>query len=665
MQISNESVTDFQSVARLQQQLQEYSDLVKEQDRMIEEVEGLNVKLMAERDALLQFRRGNSQENGAYDAGEIVPVEPFDAAVQRMLHNSKATGGTANSKPPSHDTVLMSQRLIHDSAIDATVAAELLQDPSSTPIKNHTAAAAAGAPNKAKDRNTAIMSSLIVALRDEKRQRLAVEEQSSKLISEQQLSIHRLEQQVKDLQTANRALGGSGNILTPSKAAAARTAKRDAIGSTTPVGGKQGVSGNSTKGSHNTSSEEESSDSERTSPQTSRGAGNPLPLGTTGKNALSASPAPLRPNTREAQTSLLQHQQPQFHNSNRPEPPATNPRSLNFYDGEEGGDFDPIAQAPHQTPVDSHAKHLAPSVSGGFLENGFGSKRKTEASNSTGGVHRRGSNNLTSEQQELRALSGGRNDGGYDHKGKTTTADDVCCSPAPDYAESPQNTAAEYYLRRSASSTNNQQRSMVDGEGGAASKSTSRRSSTQREFDEALGATGFIQHEYGISSLNTDRVPSAVRIPKLPLTFSSNPLRNLEGGHRGTTPCGDDDDDVPPTEGASYRETLRRKQSGSLFDSQERESDRGSLADRSAPVVSVPMSAQSSARSDEPSQEPSLMQRALSLSQQMQDEVGRARSSSRSRPLFTSTAASAPVKDLPSSSSYESDLERIRKRHNL
>ncbi len=113
----------------MQKRLDAYAQLVREQDRMIEELKALNSKLIKEKEALLSFRR--DEDDG----------DDYRGGAAALAHDLETTGHTPKSK-------------------------EFVQ-------------------------------SLVGQLRDEKRQRLAVEEQSSRMIGEQQLTIHRLEEKLK------------------------------------------------------------------------------------------------------------------------------------------------------------------------------------------------------------------------------------------------------------------------------------------------------------------------------------------------------------------------------------------------------------------------------------------------------------------------------------
>jgi hypothetical protein len=130
VQLSQCAVSEKHKYSHLQKRLDAYAQLVREQDRMIEELKALNSRLVKEKEALLSFRReGDEGEEEAWLAAG----------------GSAAEAATGQQTPKSKE----------------------------------------------------FAASLVAQLRDEKRQRLAVEEQSSRMIGEQQVTIHRLEEKLK------------------------------------------------------------------------------------------------------------------------------------------------------------------------------------------------------------------------------------------------------------------------------------------------------------------------------------------------------------------------------------------------------------------------------------------------------------------------------------
>lgn len=165
VRLSQSAVSEKSKLAHMEKQLQAYEKLVKEQDRMIEELRGFNSKLQKEKDAMVAFRRAEGNSDGG-----ATPI------------NLSARGSRGYSPPGGHDE-----------------AAYLLS--SVTP------------------KSKSFVQSLVDQLREEKKLRLQVEEQSSKMIGEQQLMIHRLEdrvsKQVQQSQTQSTAMSPLAALRSP------------------------------------------------------------------------------------------------------------------------------------------------------------------------------------------------------------------------------------------------------------------------------------------------------------------------------------------------------------------------------------------------------------------------------------------------------------------
>ena len=157
VQLSQTALGDQQRISSLTGKIREYEALLMDQEQMIEELEELNVKLVSERNSLRSF------------------------------------GGSFGSRPST--------------ALEGSAAA-----PNLNACALDAAADARTGPSTASQQT--IVSSMIHSIREEKRQRLLVEETSSKIIAEQQLAIHRLEQQLRDSQRG-AAQASSSRVSAP------------------------------------------------------------------------------------------------------------------------------------------------------------------------------------------------------------------------------------------------------------------------------------------------------------------------------------------------------------------------------------------------------------------------------------------------------------------
>jgi hypothetical protein len=147
VKLSQAAVSEKSKLAHMQKQLDSYQVLVKEQDRVIDELRSVNAKLQKERDALVAFRGASSAhlEVVAPDY-QLLPETPKSRRSASLGHSPSATNG-----------------------VD-----ECLSVPKSK----------------------SFVQSLVDQLREEKRLRYQVEEQSSLMIGEQQITIHRLEERL-------------------------------------------------------------------------------------------------------------------------------------------------------------------------------------------------------------------------------------------------------------------------------------------------------------------------------------------------------------------------------------------------------------------------------------------------------------------------------------
>ena len=162
VQLSQCAVSEKQKFSHMQKRLDAYAQLVKEQDRMIEELKALNSKLVKEKEALMSFRHVDTATDDRYL--DDIAVE------ERHAEHGDLSVNTPKSKQ--------------------------------------------------------FMQSLISQLREEKRQRLAVEEQSSRMIGEQQLAIHRLEEKAKQTH---------GHHISPQRASHSGAATRQTLSPAAPV----------------------------------------------------------------------------------------------------------------------------------------------------------------------------------------------------------------------------------------------------------------------------------------------------------------------------------------------------------------------------------------------------------------------------------------------
>ncbi|ESL10384.1 hypothetical protein TRSC58_01885 [Trypanosoma rangeli SC58] len=162
VRLSKSAVGEKQRLAHMQQRLDAYAALVREQDRMIDELRGMNIRLQKERDALISFR-------------------------QQSLN---------------HDLQLMNN-LENDGGIDEEVrrAYTKFEGQQSPYGASYNGSVGAVAPPYSRG----FVHSLVAQLRDERRKRLEVEEQSSRMIGEQQVTIQRLEDRLRPQTVAPRS----------------------------------------------------------------------------------------------------------------------------------------------------------------------------------------------------------------------------------------------------------------------------------------------------------------------------------------------------------------------------------------------------------------------------------------------------------------------------
>ncbi|EAN86101.1 hypothetical protein C3747_7g470 [Trypanosoma cruzi] len=162
VRLSQSAVGEKQRLAHMQQRLDAYAALMREQDRMIDELRGMNIRLQKERDALILFR----QQSLNHDL--------------HLMNNLENDGG------------------IDEEARRAYAKYEGQKNSYGTPCN--------GSFGAMTPRSRGFVRSLVAQLRDERRKRLEVEEQSSRMIGEQQLTIQRLEDRLRPQVVAPRSV---------------------------------------------------------------------------------------------------------------------------------------------------------------------------------------------------------------------------------------------------------------------------------------------------------------------------------------------------------------------------------------------------------------------------------------------------------------------------
>ncbi|ORC93079.1 uncharacterized protein TM35_000024050 [Trypanosoma theileri] len=158
VRLSQSAVGEKQRLSHMQQRLDAYAALVREQDHMIDELRGMNIKLQKEKDTLIAFR-------------------------QQSLN---------------HDFHVMNH-LENDGGIDEEVCRAFAQHEGRQSSYGMSFNNSLGTMTP---QVRSFVRSLVAQLRDERRKRLEVEEQSSRMIGEQQLTIQRLEDRLRPQTTS-------------------------------------------------------------------------------------------------------------------------------------------------------------------------------------------------------------------------------------------------------------------------------------------------------------------------------------------------------------------------------------------------------------------------------------------------------------------------------
>jgi hypothetical protein len=156
VRISQAALRDSNKIIQCEKRLESYAQLLKDQDRMIDELRGMNAKLVKENEALLLFRQSSGRSSAAhvrFTSDRLPMHEPEDR---------RRAGQLEHASP-------------YEAEVFTSISA------SSTP------------------KTKTLVQSLIDQLKEEKKNRLEVEEQSSRMIGEQQLTIHRLEERLRTL----------------------------------------------------------------------------------------------------------------------------------------------------------------------------------------------------------------------------------------------------------------------------------------------------------------------------------------------------------------------------------------------------------------------------------------------------------------------------------
>lgn len=168
VQLTHSAAEEKSKLVRMQQRLDSFEALVKDQDRMICELRSMNARLQKEKDALTSFRQVPGMDQlEAYVSHQETDATPPQARRQQQHQVSNVLQQTPASQY-HHDESLASGNVV-------------------TP------------------KTKTFVQSLVDQLKEEKRLRYQVEEQSSRMIGEQQLTIHRLE----DRLTVRNPAGGS------------------------------------------------------------------------------------------------------------------------------------------------------------------------------------------------------------------------------------------------------------------------------------------------------------------------------------------------------------------------------------------------------------------------------------------------------------------------
>lgn len=191
VQLTHSAADEKAKQVRMQQRLDSYEVLVKDQDRMICELRAMNSRLQKERDALSTFRQGAN--------------DPFHFQNESVISNTTPSRQQAPAKLNSPATGAQST-LFHNDEFLATGGTAV------TP------------------KTKSFVQSLVDQLKEEKRLRYQVEEQSSRMIGEQQLTIHRLEDRlVRNNSTNGGSSPAGGRSPRASVGATARVASFAAL----------------------------------------------------------------------------------------------------------------------------------------------------------------------------------------------------------------------------------------------------------------------------------------------------------------------------------------------------------------------------------------------------------------------------------------------------
>jgi hypothetical protein len=154
VQLTHSAADEKSKLIRMQQRIDSYDALVKDQDRMICELRAMNARLQKEKDALASFR----QQPGMDQHSHYHEIDATPTTHSRLQQQQPSSRGF--------------QQLV-------------------APLYHQDESIAGGSAVTPKTKS--FVQSLVDQLKDEKRLRYQVEEQSSRMIGEQQLTIHRLE----------------------------------------------------------------------------------------------------------------------------------------------------------------------------------------------------------------------------------------------------------------------------------------------------------------------------------------------------------------------------------------------------------------------------------------------------------------------------------------
>lgn len=183
LRLSHGALSEKQQLAGLQQRLDAYAALVKEQDRMIDDLRAMNARLEREREALIAFRRQDLRRDLHLLNGRNAAAAGGSSAMARGGRGGGVGVASAFSPAAVEELVRTEYARSNGLSLDATKDFIEVLHP----------------------RGKKLVLSLAARLLDERARRLDAEEQCSAMLGEQQLAMQRMEARLE----ATSTTGGS------------------------------------------------------------------------------------------------------------------------------------------------------------------------------------------------------------------------------------------------------------------------------------------------------------------------------------------------------------------------------------------------------------------------------------------------------------------------